>query len=244
MLDAADDAAHLILHRGELAFLVLNKYPYNNGHLMAVPYRHVDTLETLTAEETASMMALVTLGMQALRRSAQPHGFNIGVNIGKTAGAGVLDHVHTHIVPRWEGDANFMPVLADVRLIPQDLHETYADLRAAIKEIRMAPDNVWAKIGSLCGQTLLTLDQGQPFDVVAATEQSLIIRMHATGKERRIRRAEIEEAAKHLFSKKEITRAEIRDKYSEANPAYVAALLAALDGVQHTNRPIHLRYIP
>lgn len=135
MLDAADDDAHLILQRGELAFLVLNKYPYNNGHLMAVPYRHVDTLETLTAEETASMMALVTLGIQALRRSAHPHGFNIGVNIGKTAGAGVLDHVHTHIVPRWEGDANFMPVLAEVRLIPQDLHETYVELRAAIDAI-------------------------------------------------------------------------------------------------------------
>jgi len=135
MLDAADDDANLILHRGELAFLVLNKYPYNNGHLMAVPYRHVDTLETLTAAESASMMALVTLGMQALRRSAQPHGFNIGVNIGKTAGAGVLDHVHTHIVPRWEGDANFMPVLADVRLIPQDIRETYAELWAALRAV-------------------------------------------------------------------------------------------------------------
>jgi ATP adenylyltransferase len=135
MLDATDDDARFILHRGELAFLVLNRYPYNNGHLMAVPYRHVDTLETLTAEETASMMALVTLGMAALRRSAQPHGFNIGVNIGKTAGAGVLDHVHTHIVPRWEGDANFMPVLAEVRLIPQDLRETYAELRVAIRAL-------------------------------------------------------------------------------------------------------------
>jgi len=122
MLDAADDAAHLILHRGELAFLVLNKYPYNNGHLMAV-------------SSAVSMMALVTLGMKALRRCAQPHGFNIGVNIGKTAGAGVLDHVHTHIVPRWEGDANFMPVMAEVRLIPQDIHETYAELRAAVRAL-------------------------------------------------------------------------------------------------------------
>jgi ATP adenylyltransferase len=135
MLDAADDAANFILHRGELAFLVLNRYPYNNGHLMAVPYRHVDTLEALSPEETISMMALVTLGMQALRRTAHPHGFNIGVNIGKVAGAGVLDHVHTHIVPRWEGDANFMPVLGDVRLIPQDLSETYSELRAAIEAV-------------------------------------------------------------------------------------------------------------
>lgn len=132
MLEVADDRSQLILYRGEHAFLVLNKYPYNNGHLMAVPYRHVDTLETLTPEETADMMALVTWGMRALRRSAAPHGFNIGINIGKVAGAGVLDHVHTHVVPRWEGDANFMPVLGDIRLIPQDLSETYDELKAAL----------------------------------------------------------------------------------------------------------------
>ena len=128
-------ATNFILHRSELAFLVLNKYPYNNGHLMAVPYRHVDALEDLTAEEMADMMALATLGIRALRRSAHPEGFNIGINIGKVAGAGVLDHVHTHVVPRWGGDANFMPVLADVRLIPQELHETYVELKAAIDEI-------------------------------------------------------------------------------------------------------------
>jgi ATP adenylyltransferase len=132
MLEAEDDREMLILHRGERAFLVLNRYPYNNGHLMAVPYRHVDTLEALTAEEMADMMALVTLGIRALRRSAAPHGFNVGINVGKVAGAGVLDHIHTHVVPRWEGDANFMPVLADVRLIPQALGETYEELKAAI----------------------------------------------------------------------------------------------------------------
>jgi len=135
MLDATDDEANLVLHRGELAFLVLNKYPYNNGHMMAVPNRHVETIEALTAEEIGEMMELVVLGMAALRRSAQPHGFNIGINIGKTAGAGVLDHVHTHIVPRWEGDSNFMPVLAEVRLIPQHLDETYAELRSAIEAV-------------------------------------------------------------------------------------------------------------
>jgi ATP adenylyltransferase len=135
MLEAEDDRANLILHRGELAFLVLNKYPYNNGHLMAVPYRHVDTLEALTLEEGADMMAMVSLGIRALRRSANPHGFNVGVNIGKVAGAGVLDHIHTHIVPRWEGDANFMPVLGDVRLIPQDLGETYNELKAAVEAV-------------------------------------------------------------------------------------------------------------
>ncbi len=141
MLDAADDRANLILHRGELAFLVLNKYPYNNGHLMAVPYRHVDTLEALTLEEGADMMAMVTLGIRALRRSANPHGFNVGVNIGKVAGAGVLDHIHTHIVPRWEGDANFMPVLGDIRLIPQDLGETYDELKAAVEAVLTSESN-------------------------------------------------------------------------------------------------------
>lgn len=135
MLDVEDDREMLILRRGEHAFLVLNKYPYNNGHLMAVPYRHVDTLEALSAEEMADMMALASLGVRALRASANPHGFNVGINIGKVAGAGVLDHVHTHVVPRWEGDANFMPVLADVRLIPQALGETYEELKAAIEAI-------------------------------------------------------------------------------------------------------------
>jgi len=132
MLEAGDDRVQLILHRNERAFLVLNKYPYNNGHLMAVPYRHVDTLEALTAEEATDMMAEVALGIRALRRASNPEGFNIGVNIGKIAGAGVIDHVHTHVVPRWGGDTNFMPVLADVRLIPQNLNETYAELKAAV----------------------------------------------------------------------------------------------------------------
>jgi ATP adenylyltransferase len=132
ILEAADDRAQLILHRSELAFLVLNKYPYNNGHMMAVPYRHVDTLEMLSPQETADMMGLVTLGIRALRATASPEGFNVGVNIGKIAGAGVLDHVHAHIVPRWGGDSNFMPVLAEVRLIPQALEETYGELKAAV----------------------------------------------------------------------------------------------------------------
>lgn len=135
MLEAGDDRRQLILHRSELAFLVLNKYPYNNGHLMAVPYRHVDTLEALAAEEATNMLGLVALGIRALRRTAHPEGFNVGMNIGQIAGAGVIDHVHTHVVPRWGGDTNFMPVLADVRLIPQDLNETYAELKAQVEEI-------------------------------------------------------------------------------------------------------------
>ena len=132
MLETEDDRGQLILHRSESAFLVLNKYPYNNGHLMAVPYRHMDTVEALTPEEMVDMMSLVSLGIRTLRRTSNPEGFNIGINIGKIAGAGVVDHVHIHVVPRWGGDTNFMPVLADVRLIPQDLRETYDELKAAL----------------------------------------------------------------------------------------------------------------
>lgn len=132
MLETEDDRGQLILHRSESAFLVLNKYPYNNGHLMAVPYRHMDTVEALTPEEMVGMMSLVSLGIRTLRRTSNPEGFNIGINIGKIAGAGVVDHVHIHVVPRWGGDTNFMPVLADVRLIPQDLRETYDELKAAL----------------------------------------------------------------------------------------------------------------
>jgi ATP adenylyltransferase len=99
---------------------------------MAVPYRHLDSVEALAPEETTDMMSLVSLGVQVLRCTSKPEGFNIGINIGKIAGAGVVDHVHIHVVPRWGGDTNFMPVLADVRLIPQDLNETYEELKAAL----------------------------------------------------------------------------------------------------------------
>jgi ATP adenylyltransferase len=138
MLDAEDDRAQLVLHRSELAFLVLNKYPYNNGHLMAVPYRHMDSVESLTPEETVDLMSLVNLAIHALRLTSSPEGFNIGINLGKIAGAGVLDHVHVHVVPRWGGDTNFMPVLADVRLIPQNLSETYDELKEALASLLSA----------------------------------------------------------------------------------------------------------
>ena len=132
MLEANNDREMLILHRGQRAFLMLNKYPYNNGHLMSVPYRHVDTLEALQPDETADIMALVTLGMRALRESMNPGGFNVGANIGEVAGAGVKDHVHIHVVPRWAGDTNFMPVLDEVRVIPQELSQTYDQLKSVV----------------------------------------------------------------------------------------------------------------
>lgn len=136
MLDAQDDRAMLILHRGQQAFLVLNKYPYNNGHLMAVPYRHVATLEDLTSAEIAEVMSLVTLGMAALRQTLAPDGFNIGANVGKVAGAGVKDHFHMHLVPRWNGDTNYVSVLAATRVIPQALDDTYDQLSASVARIR------------------------------------------------------------------------------------------------------------
>jgi ATP adenylyltransferase len=127
-----DDREALILRRGRHAFLVLNRYPYNNGHYMSVPYRHVDSLENLTGEETAEMMALLAQGLTAVRKAWNPEGFNIGGNIGKVSGAGVKDHVHLHVVPRWAGDTNFMPIFAGTRVVPQTLEETYAEIKAAL----------------------------------------------------------------------------------------------------------------
>lgn len=135
MLEAHDDRESLILYRGEHAFLVLNKYPYNNGHLMVVPYRHVDTPEGLTPAEQADLMGLLALSIRALRRSLNAEGFNIGMNIGQVAGAGVKDHVHIHVVPRWTGDTNFMPLFAEVRVIPQALGDTYEQVKAALEEV-------------------------------------------------------------------------------------------------------------
>jgi ATP adenylyltransferase len=135
MLDAGDDRAELILLRGERAFLVLNRYPYNNGHLMAVPYRHVDSVDKLDTDELNDLMAMTALGVRVLRQAMQPEGYNIGINQGKVAGAGVADHVHQHIVPRWAGDTNYMSVLSDTRLIPQDLDDTYTQLQQALAAV-------------------------------------------------------------------------------------------------------------
>ncbi len=135
MAAASNDRENLIVHRGELAYIVLNKYPYNNGHFMTAPYRHVATLEEITADEVAEIMALTALGMRALRETVHPDGFNVGANIGEAAGAGVKDHFHLHVVPRWNGDNNFMAVLGDVKLIPQMLAETREQLAAGIAAI-------------------------------------------------------------------------------------------------------------
>jgi ATP adenylyltransferase len=130
-LDVGDDEANLIVHRGEHAFVILNKFPYTNGHFMVAPYEHVDALQALDAETVAELMALAQRGMAALEATYSPHGYNVGFNQGRVAGAGVEHHIHMHVVPRWGGDTNFMPVLGDTRVMNQALADSYAALRGA-----------------------------------------------------------------------------------------------------------------
>jgi len=123
-----DDAASYILHRGKANFVVLNAYPYNPGHLLVAPYRHIASLEDMTADERAEHFDMVCRCLTVLREAFAPQGFNTGVNIGKVAGVGVEGHVHSHVVPRWQGDANFMAVVADTKVVSEGLGETYAKL--------------------------------------------------------------------------------------------------------------------
>jgi ATP adenylyltransferase len=124
-----DDAANLIVHRGERSFVILNLFPYTNGHLMIAPYEHVATLEDVDPETVAEMMALVQRSIRELDDVYAPQGYNVGFNQGRVAGAGVEHHIHMHVVPRWGGDTNFMPVLGDTRVLPQSLEDSYAALR-------------------------------------------------------------------------------------------------------------------
>jgi ATP adenylyltransferase len=116
---APDDG--LTLARGRLAYVILNLYPYNSGHLMVVPHRHVGSLAALTEEELTEMMGFVRDAEVALTEVYQPHGINVGLNLGRPAGAGVVDHIHVHLVPRWTGDTNFMSVVGNVRVLPEEL---------------------------------------------------------------------------------------------------------------------------
>ena len=125
------DAQSLIIGRGEHAYAILNAYPYNPGHLMAVPYRHVAGVEELTVDELHEMADLCQRAVRALKATSGPHAFNIGMNVGTLAGAGIADHIHQHVVPRWGGDTNFMPVIAQTRVLPELLAETYERLAPA-----------------------------------------------------------------------------------------------------------------
>jgi ATP adenylyltransferase len=131
-LAAGDDRRVYILRRGRGAFLILNAFPYATGHLMAAIDRHGGGLVEASPAELTEAMAMVQLGMRALEREYRPHGFNVGLNQGRVAGAGVPDHLHVHVVPRWNGDTNFMPVIGDTRVLPESLAATYDRLAAAL----------------------------------------------------------------------------------------------------------------
>ena len=125
----------LILARGRVSFVILNLYPYNNGHLMVVPNRHVADLASTTEAEQAELMRLTRHAEIAVNEAYQPQGINIGINLGRPAGAGVLDHLHIHLVPRWNGDTNFMTVIGDVRVLPEDLGATAKKLRPIFERL-------------------------------------------------------------------------------------------------------------
>jgi len=127
--DRSQDEARLILYVGKLTMVVMNRYPYNNGHVLVAPLRPVPGLDDLTQEETQDLMANVRRSIGALKAVMAPEGFNVGLNLGQVAGAGMEDHLHFHIVPRWNGDTNLMTVLGDVRVIPEHIRETYEKLR-------------------------------------------------------------------------------------------------------------------
>ncbi len=124
-----NDVENYILYRGDKNFVIMNRYPYNSGHLMIAPYRHIASLEEMTDEELHEHFDIVSRSIRVLRQVFSPGGFNLGINMGKVAGAGMEDHIHTHIVPRWAGDTNFMPVISDVRVVPEALDETYQKLK-------------------------------------------------------------------------------------------------------------------
>ncbi len=127
------DDEHLVLWRGEGVFALMNLYPYNNGHLLVVPYREVSDYEDLTPAERHELADTVGRCVRWLRAALSPDGFNVGMNLGEAAGAGIPRHLHAHVVPRWSGDTNFMPTVAEVKLIPEAMRETYLKLRRAVE---------------------------------------------------------------------------------------------------------------
>jgi ATP adenylyltransferase len=127
-----DDETNLVIVRGRTCYAVLNRYPYNGGHLMIVPYKQTPDMNGLTDEELADLWKLTRRCVNALAQLIKPDGFNIGINLGKAAGAGITGHLHIHVVPRWQGDTNFMPVIAKTSVVPQALSELAAQLRAAL----------------------------------------------------------------------------------------------------------------
>jgi ATP adenylyltransferase len=132
--DPGDDRKNLIVHRGPSSFTILNRYPYNSGHVMVIPRQHVDQLETLSQEEFADLHEELRLAARVVRDVYRPEGLNLGMNLGRVAGAGIDEHLHYHVVPRWGGDTNFMPVLADTRVMVEHLDGTWQKIRAGFQE--------------------------------------------------------------------------------------------------------------
>ena len=129
------DESSLIIYRSRLSFIIMNRYPYNTGHIMVAPYRHVANFDELFPEELEDITMNIQLGIKAVKRRLTPSGFNIGINQGKIAGAGIKDHIHIHIVPRWDGDTNFMPVINDTKVLPESISDTYKKIRAGMDEV-------------------------------------------------------------------------------------------------------------
>ena len=132
---ASESAAPLVLFRGDTCYVILNLYPYNNGHLMVVPFCHTSGLESLDSETRLELMDLSALAVKAVKSFMRPDGFNLGMNIGRSAGAGIADHLHLHVVPRWNGDTNFMPVIGFTKVISEGLEDNYRRLREAMEKI-------------------------------------------------------------------------------------------------------------
>ncbi len=131
----ADDKENLIVYRSNLSFVIMNKYPYNNGHLMVVPYIHEADLTKFTDDVLLDMQHLLQLSLKALNETMNPHGINIGVNLGRSAGAGIVDHLHYHMVPRWNGDTNYMPVMTGTKVISEALEDSWQKLYTSFKKL-------------------------------------------------------------------------------------------------------------
>jgi len=130
-----DDRKRLILHRSESSIIVMNRFPYNSGHLMVAPMKHTGDLEDLSVPELTDLSDLLKKTVMLLRKAMNPEGFNIGMNVGRIAGAGVTDHLHFHVVPRWRGDTNFMPIVSETTVVPESLEKTYEKLLSVLKEM-------------------------------------------------------------------------------------------------------------
>jgi ATP adenylyltransferase len=134
-LSVSEDKDRLVIYRSTHAFVIMNLYPYNSGHMMIVPNRHTSDFSSLTSEELADSMKLLQTAQTALSELVHPHGFNLGMNLGKAGGAGIEDHLHWHIVPRWNGDTNFMPILADIKLVSEDMEKQWESLSSIFRKL-------------------------------------------------------------------------------------------------------------